>query len=176
MLVKPHRRKRLWHPAIGAVVAASTSLGLPPGSLSADPDKPVDAINTASPIKHLIVIIGENRSFDHVFGTFKPRDGQSISNLRSKGIVTEGGTPGPNFARAAQFMVAPQPNYFISADRAVKTAFTFLPPPDLHGVPPVASDANAFPPFATVGKALASEPDLDRSWLSVKGQISDSLC
>jgi phospholipase C len=160
MLVKPHRRKRLWRPAIGAVVAASTSLGLPPASLAADPDKPVDAINTASPIKHLIVIIGENRSFDHVFGTFKPRDGQSISNLRSKGIVTEDGTPGPNFARAAQFMVAPQPNYFISADRAVKTAFTFLPPPDLHGVPQVASDANAFPPFATVGKALASEPDL----------------
>jgi phospholipase C len=161
MLVKPNRRKRLWRPAIGAVVAASTSLGLPPASLAADPDKPVDAINTASPIKHLIVIIGENRSFDHVFGTFKPRDGQSISNLRSNGIVTEDGTPGPNFARAAQFMVAPQPNYFISADRAVKTAFTFLPPPDLHGVPQVASDANAFPPFATVGKALAAEPDLE---------------
>ena len=28
--------------------------------------------NTASPIKHVIVIIGENRSFDHVFATYKP--------------------------------------------------------------------------------------------------------
>ena len=28
--------------------------------------------HTTSPIKHVIVIIGENRSFDHVFATYEP--------------------------------------------------------------------------------------------------------
>jgi phospholipase C len=32
---------------------------------------------TVTPIKHLIVIIGENRSFDHVFATYVPKWGQS---------------------------------------------------------------------------------------------------
>ncbi len=26
-----------------------------------------------SPIKHVIVIVGENRSFDHIFATYKPQ-------------------------------------------------------------------------------------------------------
>ena len=42
---------------------------------------------TATPIKHVIVIIGENRSFDHVFGTYVPRPGQTVHNLLSEGIV-----------------------------------------------------------------------------------------
>src|SRR5579864_9427018 len=58
---------------------------------------------TTTPIKHVIVIIGENRTFDHVFATYKPRKGESISNLLSKGIVNEDGTPGRNFALASQF-------------------------------------------------------------------------
>ena len=31
---------------------------------------PQDALPTATPIKHLVVIFGENRSFDHYFGTY----------------------------------------------------------------------------------------------------------
>jgi phospholipase C len=162
MLLKPSRRKAwLRQLTLGASVAALAGLGPASASLAGDPDQAVDALNTASPIKHLIVIIGENRSFDHVFGTYQPKHGQTIANLRSKGIVTEDGTPGPNFAKGAQFMVAPQPSYFISVDHAAKTAFTTLPPPDLHGVPQTASDSNAFPPFATVATATAAEPDLE---------------
>src|SRR5205814_772783 len=40
--------------------------------------------------------------FDHVFATYKPRDGQTVDNLLSKGIINEDGTPGPNYAKAAQ--------------------------------------------------------------------------
>ena len=44
--------------------------------------------NTTTPIKHVIVIIGENRSFDHVFATYVPKStGQKISNLLSEGII-----------------------------------------------------------------------------------------
>ncbi|MGB9026562.1 MAG: alkaline phosphatase family protein, partial [Rhodomicrobium sp.] len=61
--------------------------------------------HTATPIKHLIVIIGENRTFDHVFGVYKPLSGQTVSNLLSKGIVKEDGSPGANFGATAQFTV-----------------------------------------------------------------------
>src|ERR1700744_5646479 len=57
---------------------------------------------TKTPIKHVIVIVGENRTFDHVFATYKPKHEQRISNLLAKGIVKEDGTPGPNFALAVQ--------------------------------------------------------------------------
>jgi hypothetical protein len=57
---------------------------------------------TTSPIKHVIVIIGENRSYDHVFATYKPKAGEQTNNLLSQGIVNADGTPGPNFAKAQQ--------------------------------------------------------------------------
>ena len=43
--------------------------------------------DTATPIKHVIVIIGENRSFDHVFATYVPKNGQTVNNLLSEGII-----------------------------------------------------------------------------------------
>jgi len=57
---------------------------------------------TKTPIKHVIVIIGENRSFDHVFATYVPKHGQKVWNLLSEGIVNSDGTPGPNFRKAEQ--------------------------------------------------------------------------
>ena len=58
---------------------------------------------TVTPIKHVIVIIGENRSFDHVFATYvPPKPNEYVYNLLSEGIVNSDGTPGPNFSRAAQ--------------------------------------------------------------------------
>jgi phospholipase C len=58
--------------------------------------------DTSSPIKHVIVIIGENRSFDHVFATYVPKKGEKVWNLLSQGIVKADGTPGPNFIKAEQ--------------------------------------------------------------------------
>ena len=58
---------------------------------------------TATPIKHVIIVIGENRSFDNLFATYQPADkSQQIWNLLSQGIVTATGAPGSNFAAAAQ--------------------------------------------------------------------------
>src|SRR5258706_194048 len=58
---------------------------------------------TRTPIKHVIVIVGENRSFDHVFATYKPKHGQHVDNLLSKKIINEDGTPGPEYSLAAQY-------------------------------------------------------------------------
>ena len=58
---------------------------------------------TVSPIKHVIVIIGENRSFDHVYATYKPASGEKVNNLLSEGIINADGTPGPNFSLATTY-------------------------------------------------------------------------
>src|SRR6202171_4532104 len=78
-----------------------------------DSHKDNDHSATRSPIKHVIVLIGENRSFDHLFGVYKPKgEDQTISNLLSKGIVNADGTPGPNYYRLAQHNFLAPPQYF----------------------------------------------------------------
>ncbi|WP_400765273.1 alkaline phosphatase family protein [Methylosinus sporium] len=60
------------------------------------------AESTRTPIKHVIIVVGENRTFDNLFGGYRPAAGQSVDNLLSKGIIKADGTPGPNFSKAAQ--------------------------------------------------------------------------
>ncbi|PPD49966.1 MAG: phosphoesterase [Methylobacter sp.] len=60
------------------------------------------APETATPIQHVIVVIGENVTFDTLFGAYKPAKGQTINNLLSRRIIRADGTPGSNFARALQ--------------------------------------------------------------------------
>src|ERR1700736_5397610 len=107
--------------AVRVGVAAAALGAFPASGGAADPDKSVDRVSTTTPIKHVIVVLAENSSFDHAFGTFRPREGQRIANLLSKGIVNADGTPGPNFGKAAQFTVSPQPAYFIAAPGVSKT-------------------------------------------------------
>src|SRR5271170_7529609 len=88
------------HLGLGAALMSTLmNLVVPPG-LAAQNAKNTP---TATPVKHVIVIIGENRSFDHVFATYVPKDGQTVWNLRSKGIVNADGTPGPNYSLSAQY-------------------------------------------------------------------------
>src|ERR1700743_1240864 len=67
--------------------------------------------HTRTPIKHVILIIGENRSFDHVFATYTPPKGQSVWNLLSRGIVNKDGTPGPKVALAKQWQATDTGTY-----------------------------------------------------------------
>ena len=53
-----------------------------------------------TPIQHVIVIFGENRSFDHVFGTFDPRAGQTVQNLLSDGIAQANVAAGEKYGKA----------------------------------------------------------------------------
>ena len=112
---------------------------------------------TRTPVEHVIVVIAENRAYDHVFGAYVPRGHQQASNLLSKGIVNADGSPGPHFDLGAQFTVDPQPSFYIGA--TAKTPYAVLPPPDTLGAHTAPSDT-APPPFATVAAASA-EPDLE---------------
>src|SRR2546425_12727256 len=58
-------------------VAAAASVGValaPSGTHAARPRKPKPAVGIHK-IKHVIVIMQENRSFDHYFGTYPGADG-----------------------------------------------------------------------------------------------------
>ncbi|MBP0594997.1 alkaline phosphatase family protein [Paraburkholderia sp. LEh10] len=121
------------------------------------------AVNTASPIKHVIVIVGENRTFDHIFGAYTPRRGQTISNLLSKGIITADGRPGPNFALAAQYNAsATDPKRFEMAPGG-KQPYTVLPAPNTGGTASTPSDTSP-PPFATLATAQAIEGSMIEPW------------
>jgi phospholipase C len=101
----------------------------------------VHSLKTASPIKHVIIIVGENRSFDHIFATYVPKGrDDKVLNLLSEGIVNADGTPGRNFAKGHQFQITSAPNFgkfFISATMQNKALYTTLPAPDIGGVPAV---------------------------------------
>src|SRR5215472_6052765 len=117
-----------------AMVSAATALP----AQSADLDAAVDRLKTATPIKHVIIIVGENRSFDHLFATYKPKSrDERVLNLLSEGIVKSDGSPGPHFAKADQFKIVSAPNggkFFSSADMRNKQLYTTLPPPDVGGI------------------------------------------
>jgi phospholipase C len=121
-----------------ATIMSALSLG---AAVPANADPSVNAIRTATPIKRVIIIVGENRSFDHLFATYTPKNTEDrVLNLLSEGIIYSDGAPGPNFAKAHQFKITSAPNggkFFSSADLIDKTLYTTLPPPDVNGVGPV---------------------------------------
>ncbi len=80
-----------------------------------------------TPIEHLIVVVGENLSFDHLFATFRPPAGQSVANLLAKGIVREDGSPGPQAALAVQHLAAPRGRYEVTPP--IGGSFAALPQP-----------------------------------------------
>jgi phospholipase C len=152
--------------AILAGTAIALSLGAPAPLRAQQPSPPTDDEHggrgphdkdTASPIRHVIVIIGENRSFDHVFATYTPRAGQHVSNLLSRGIINADGTPGRNHEASAQRAATDTRRYAISPARAY--AYVNLPPPGTHEAPTAPSDAKPAP-FATLAAARAAEHDL----------------
>ncbi|MGE5052782.1 MAG: hypothetical protein ACM3WP_01350 [Acidobacteriota bacterium] len=84
--------------------------------------------STTTPIQHVIIIIGENRTFDHVFATYQPRHGQAISNLLSKGIVNPDGTPGPNFSLASQSSAVDSSSDGFQMSPSSNVTYPVLPP------------------------------------------------
>ena len=139
------------HFTVGAsLVALTANLGAP---LHAPAQTTSASSNTVTPIKHVIVIIGENRTFDHVFATYVPKAGEKVSNLLFKGIVNPDGTPGPNFTQAQQSQATDsRPNTYL------------LSPPNnvtYPVMPPVLAGGYTTPPFASVADAKAAENGLE---------------
>ncbi len=108
--------------AILSLFTAQSGFAAPPGS---------GDNNTKTPIKHVIIIIGENRTFDHVFATYKPVDWhERVFNLLSEGIVKADGSPGPNYNKARQYSATDMDEYQLAP---AKTPYTTLPPAMVGG-------------------------------------------
>lgn len=107
-----------------------------------DTDHGHHTMETETPIKHLIVIIGENHTFDNLFGGYRPPKGQTVKNLLAEGIINADGTPGPNFAKAAQ-QQASNPNLY-RIDPQITGPYATLPQPNTtyaSGQPPGVPDS-----------------------------------
>jgi phospholipase C len=139
------------HVTVGASMLALFANMAPPAN-AAEPKPPAPI----TPIQHVIVIIGENRSFDHVYGAYVPKSGQTVSNLLSKGIVSSSGV-GPNYGLSSQSSAADVSTYAISPPG--KQVYVPLPPAMTAGAPTAASDSDPAP-FQTLALAELVEPDL----------------
>ena len=163
------------------VLSGSMAMGIGLGALGSPvlaDDRPGD---TATPIKHVIVLIGENRSFDNVFATYVPKHGQTVANLLSRGIVNASGQLSVNAAWSQQFQInQPFPTtYFIDAlATSGKTAYQqapatpSFPAPNTAYVPTTPGDLSQgqapFDPDLVPDSQLPSlEPSLERQdlWL-----------
>ena len=89
------KRRLLSCAAVGAMIGVSAPIGAA-----------ADESATLTPIKHVIIIIGENRTFDHIFATYTPvNKGEKVLNLLSQEIVKSNGEPGDNYGDALQYRV-----------------------------------------------------------------------
>ena len=127
--------------AVCAMVAATmTPLAVLAQSVSTNTAE--QSVQTTTPIKHAIFIIGENRTFDHVFATYVAvNKGESVLNALSEGIVKADGTPGPNYSSAFQHQAvitgtAQQPGLYQISPNTGKQSYQTLPAP-LAGGPKV---------------------------------------
>ncbi len=150
--------------ALGALLVALTSLNSF-AFAQGDVDAVADRQRTETPIKHVIVLIGENRTFDHVFATYVPKSRDSVSNLLSKRIINADGTPGPRFSEAAQFQAIPpfKTRFFISLDQDDKIPYDVLPNPTLNFAP----TKTVFPSGTPAALLAGVEPALDADDLNL---------
>jgi phospholipase C len=109
-------------PFLRAAFAAALLAGVSPYGAMAQ------ASRMATPIEHVIIIVGENHTFDNVFGGYLPRPGQTVMNLRSQDIIDDDGRPGRNFVLAKQKTADSKGAYSLNPMRT--GAYRTLPQPN----------------------------------------------
>jgi phospholipase C len=153
-----HSRLSAWRnslPSMKQILALLSAFTLLSGSPArAQSGSGSNDANTTSPIKHVIIIVGENRSFDHLFATYVPKSGQTVDNLLSKHIINADGAPGPNFSYSLQYS-AEDTDKFQESPQS-KSIYETLPPP-LTGGP---SDICKNNGICTLADATTSENGL----------------
>ena len=85
-----HSLRRPGLKALGAALLGSAALAL--ASLPAAAEPAAAALETKTPIKHVVVIYQENISFDHYFGTYP----DALNKPEEPKFVAKPGTPSVN--------------------------------------------------------------------------------
>jgi phospholipase C len=104
---------------------------------------------TATPIKHVIIVIGENRSFDNLFATYTPPNGQQVWNLLSEQIINADGSAGPNYSRAEQYAASDTTTYELTP--AKNDFYPALPQPNTTYAPQVSWVTSSSPQYPELG-------------------------
>jgi len=94
--------------------------------------QPQHSARTVTPIKHVVVIIGENHSFDNIFATYRPPGHQHVANLLSEGIINADGAPGANYAKAAQLTATDSGSFSLTP--TITGRYPTLPQPNTTNV------------------------------------------
>lgn len=116
---------------------------------------------TTTPIKHVIIIIGENRSFEHLFATYVPPKG-TIDNLFSKGIVKADGSPGAHFSLAQQYSAVDEGNAKTEGTYSIAPGGKKLYTSGANNMPPIMTGkANISAPYSTLAEAKAKGTGLE---------------
>jgi phospholipase C len=111
-----------------------------------------------TPIQHVIILLGENRTFDTLFGTYVPPQGQTVRNLLSEGIVLPNGQSGPHSFIAKQYQASDTSTY--SNSPTLTTPYTTLPQPNVGNPSTYPPQTTGQAPFATAALAGSIEPDV----------------
>src|SRR5215472_4991624 len=129
----PNRNRLMLTTALGSALLAAAA----GGTAMADNPHNSGGPATATPIKHVIILIAENRTFDNIFGMYRPKQGQSVSNLLSKGIVSSSGMTVLNTQAQQYFIQQPYPaTYFIDFHAtAGRSLYPILPQPNTAYIP-----------------------------------------
>ncbi len=104
----------------------------------------------------MIVILGENHTFDNVFGTYTAEGGQHVQNLLSEGIVTASGAPGPDVSKALQQQASDTGSYTI--DPTDTGPYKTLPQPNTSSVSQACSGQSKDIPDARFPANLPNSP------------------
>ena len=147
---------RFIRPASVAGVAIAVAATVTAAAAGTNAPRAGAAPPTTTPIKHVVVIIGENHSFDNVFATYQPPNGQKIRNIRSEGIVTATGAPGPSFAKAAQLTASDTTTYSLTPK--ITGRYKTLPRPNTTYVSQACDGVNLFSPDTRFPSNLANGP------------------
>ena len=150
----PHRAARWRFRLLSSVALYAMAINTISPLAAVAADTGANDGNTTTPIKHVIVIIGENRTFDHLFATYQPvKKGATVLNLLSEGIIRADGTPGPNYSKVAQVQAQDWTVYQLSPSG--QTPYSTLPAPLAGG-----GYNDGAPPFSTIAQALTYENGL----------------
>lgn len=75
-------------------------------------------------------MVGENHTFDNIFGGYLSRPGQTIANLRMADIINDDGTSGRNFSLARQRMAKGDPKGLYTLNPMRNGPYSKLPQPN----------------------------------------------
>ncbi len=156
LLLRGRRRRPTALCALVGALLTTWAVALTGGGAAVAKGHPGAGAGTTTPIKHVIVVIGENHTFDNVFGTYRPPAGQSVRNLLSEGIVTPSGAAGPAVTAAAQRQASDTGTYQLSPQRG--GAYSTLPQPNTTYVSKACDGQGGNAPDSRFPSNLANAP------------------